>query len=89
MSPLPLNGSSKSESLDLWEVNVAKSGSNDNQSASERIDELIAELGDWRTETLSRMRKLVKEFEDGLSEKHRKAEAERPARAAKQDVGGR
>jgi len=35
------------------------------------------------------MRKLVKEFEDGLSEKHRKAEAERPARAAEQDVGGR
>jgi hypothetical protein len=30
------------------------------QSASERIDERIAELGDWRGETLSRMRKLIK-----------------------------
>ena len=31
------------------------------QSASERIDGMITELGDWRGETLSRMRKLVKE----------------------------
>src|SRR4051794_20721967 len=31
------------------------------KSASELIDERIAELGDWRGETLSRMRELVKE----------------------------
>jgi|SRR3954452_20467776 hypothetical protein len=30
-------------------------------SASELIDERIAELGDWRGETLSRMRELIKE----------------------------
>jgi hypothetical protein len=30
------------------------------KSASERIDERIAELGDWRGETLSTMRKLIK-----------------------------
>ena len=30
-------------------------------SESERIDELIADLGDWRAETLTRMRTLVKE----------------------------
>jgi hypothetical protein len=30
-------------------------------SASERIDQRIAELGDWRAETLSRMRKLIKQ----------------------------
>jgi hypothetical protein len=31
------------------------------QSASELISKRIAELGDWRGETLSRMRKLIKE----------------------------
>ena len=30
-------------------------------SASELIDERIADLGDWRGETLSRMRELIKE----------------------------
>ena len=38
-----------------------ESASNEGQSASERIDERIAELGDWRGKTLSRMRKLIKE----------------------------
>jgi hypothetical protein len=40
---------------------MTASDSNEGTSASERIDERIAELGDWRGETLSRMRKLVKE----------------------------
>src|SRR3954469_20014636 len=40
---------------------MEKSGSTEGQSASELIDERIAELGDWRGETLSRMRKLIKE----------------------------
>jgi 2',3'-cyclic-nucleotide 2'-phosphodiesterase (5'-nucleotidase family) len=35
------------------------------------------------------MHKLLKRFEDGLSERHQKAEAERTARAAEQEVGGR
>src|SRR5258705_7241749 len=34
--------------------------SNEGQSASERISKRIADLGDWRGETLSRMRKLIK-----------------------------
>ena len=34
---------------------------NKGQSASKRIDDRIAELGDWRGETLRRMRKLIKE----------------------------
>lgn len=35
--------------------------SDDNQtSATQRISNRIAELGDWRGETLSRMRKLIK-----------------------------
>ena len=37
------------------------SGSTEDQSASELIDARIAELADWRGETLSRMRKLIKE----------------------------
>jgi hypothetical protein len=39
-----------------------------NESASERIDERIAELGDWRGKTLSRMRKLVKEADPDVVE---------------------
>ena len=40
---------------------MKKSGLTEGQSASELIDERIAELGDWRGETLSKMRKLTKE----------------------------
>jgi hypothetical protein len=40
---------------------MKQSSSSEGQSASERIDKRIAELGDWRGETLSRMRKLIKE----------------------------
>ena len=40
---------------------MKKSRSTEGQSASELIDERIAELGDWRGETLSKMRKLTKE----------------------------
>lgn len=39
---------------------MTKSDSTKGQSASERIDGRIAELKDWRGETLSGMRKLVK-----------------------------
>jgi hypothetical protein len=38
-----------------------KSASSEGQSASELISKRIAELGDWRGETLGRMRKLIKE----------------------------
>src|SRR5271168_2506256 len=38
------------------------------QSASELISKRIAELGDWRGETLSRMRKLVKEADRNVVE---------------------
>jgi hypothetical protein len=38
-----------------------KSGASTGQSASELISKRIAELGDWRGETLSRMRKLIKQ----------------------------
>ena len=38
------------------------------KSASEQIDERIADLGDWRAETLSRMRKLIKEADPDVVE---------------------
>ena len=40
---------------------MKKSGPTEGQPASELIDKKIAELGDWRGETLGRMRKLIKE----------------------------
>src|SRR5438045_3316900 len=47
---------------------MKKSDSADDQSPSERIDNKIAELGDWRGETLSRMRKLIKEADPDVVE---------------------
>ena len=44
------------------------SGSTENQSASELIDKRISELGDWRGETLSRMRKLIQEVDPDVVE---------------------
>ena len=40
---------------------MKKSGASQGQSASELISKRITELGDWRGETLGRMRKLIKE----------------------------
>ena len=40
---------------------MKKTGASQGQSASELIARRIAELGDWRGKTLSRMRKLIKE----------------------------
>ena len=47
---------------------MKQSDSNEGQSASERIDKRIAELGDWRGETLSRMRKLIKQADPDVVE---------------------
>lgn len=47
---------------------MKKSDSTEDQSASELIDKRIAELGDWRGETLSRMRKLIKEADPDVVE---------------------
>src|SRR5258706_13277109 len=40
---------------------MKKSGGGQGQSASQLISKRIAELGDWRGNTLARMRKLIKE----------------------------
>ena len=50
------------------EENMKKPDSTEGQSASELIDNRIAELGDWRGETLSRMRKLIKEADPDVVE---------------------
>jgi hypothetical protein len=47
---------------------MKESGANDGQSASELISMRIAELGDWRGETLSRMRKLITEADPDVVE---------------------
>ncbi len=47
---------------------MKKSGVSQGQSASERISKRIAELGDWRGETLSRMRKLIKKADPDVVE---------------------
>ena len=47
---------------------MKKSGARQGQSASELISKRIAELGDWRGETLSRMRKLIKEADPDVVE---------------------
>jgi len=47
---------------------MKKSGASQGRSASELISKRIAELGDWRGETLGRMRKLIKEADPGIVE---------------------
>ena len=47
---------------------MKNSGAGQGQSASELISKRIAELGDWRGKTLSRMRKLIKEADPGVVE---------------------
>ena len=47
---------------------MKKSGVSQGQSASELISKRIAELGDWRGGTLSRMRKLIKEADPDVVE---------------------
>jgi hypothetical protein len=47
---------------------MKKVGASEDQSASERISSRIAELGDWRGETLSRMRRLIKEADPEVVE---------------------
>jgi len=57
---------------------MKESDSNEGQSASERIDKRIAELGDWRGETLSRMRKLIKEADADVVEEVKWVKATSP-----------
>ena len=47
---------------------MKKSGANDGQSASELISRRIDDLGDWRGDTLGRMRKLINEADPDVVE---------------------
>jgi len=47
---------------------MKKSGASQGQPASELISKRIAELGDWRGETLSRMLKLIQEADQEVFE---------------------
>lgn len=55
-----------------------KPGSTEGQSASELVDKRIAELGDWRGETLSMIRKLIKEADPDVVEEWKWAKATSP-----------
>jgi hypothetical protein len=47
---------------------MKKSGASEGHTASELISKRVGELGDWRGETLSRMRKLIKEADPEVIE---------------------
>ena len=47
---------------------MKKSGASQSRSASELISKRMAELGDWRGETLGLMRRLIKEADPDVSE---------------------
>jgi hypothetical protein len=47
---------------------MKRSGASQGQSASELISQRIAELGDWRGETLGRMRQLIREADPDVVE---------------------
>src|ERR1700716_4388325 len=57
---------------------MKKSGASQGQSATELISKRIAELGDWRGATLSRMRKLIKEADPEVVEEWKWRKASHP-----------
>jgi len=56
------------QSLGTKETGMNTSGSQEGQSPSQLIDARIEELGDWRGETLGRLRALVKEADPEVVE---------------------
>jgi hypothetical protein len=57
---------------------MRKSPASQSQSASDLISKRIAELGDWRGETLSRMRTLIKEADPDVVEEWKWVKPTRP-----------
>jgi hypothetical protein len=57
---------------------MTESGSTEGRSASELIDERIAELGDWRGKTLGRMRELIKQADPEVAEEWKWAKRTNP-----------
>jgi hypothetical protein len=58
------------------------------ESASEQIDTRIAELGDWRGQTLSRVRTLIKEADPEVVEEWKWAKATSPGTPVWSHDGG-
>ena len=57
---------------------MTKTNSGESASASARITERIAELGDWRGETLARMRALIRDADPDVVEEWKWAKATNP-----------
>ena len=57
---------------------MKKSGASQDESASESISNRIADLGDWRGETLARMRKLIQEADPDVVEEWKWVKAKSP-----------
>ena len=57
---------------------MKKPDASQDPSASEQISNRIAELGDWRGKTLSRMRKLIKEADPDVVEEWKWVKATKP-----------
>jgi hypothetical protein len=57
---------------------MKKSGASHDQPASELISERIAELGDWRGETLNRMRQLIKKADPDVIEEWKWVKTTKP-----------
>ena len=60
----PARGSNQT----LYDENMSDASASQGRPASDLISERVAELGDWRGETLARMRKLIKEAEPDVVE---------------------
>jgi hypothetical protein len=57
---------------------MKKSGGSEDESAPQLISERIAELGDWRGKTLSRMRMLIKQADPDVVEEWKWVKPTRP-----------
>jgi hypothetical protein len=66
---------------------MKKSGASRGQTASELISKRIAELGDWRGDTLNRMRKLIKEADPDVVEEWKWVKATKPGTPVWSDGG--
>src|SRR6266704_555777 len=67
---------------------MKKSDANEGQSASQLISQRIAELGDWRGETLSRMRELIKQADPDVVEEWKWVKLKSPARLFNSSLEG-
>src|SRR5262245_16393914 len=72
----PVRGAARSKRT------VKKPNGSQDQSASQLISKRIAELGDWRGETLGRIRKLIKEADPDVVEEWKRVKPTNPGTPA-------